>query len=56
MEKDFKFNITVAGEDNKLQGKQLKYAIDHYHFLIPGTTKCVKWKETETMPDNDGVS
>ena len=49
---DISFEITFAPED-KLKGKQLKRAIDNYHFLLPGTTKRMKSKTTTTAPDEN---
>ena len=46
MDKNFLFEITFAAED-KLKRKQLKHAIDDYHFLLPRTTDQVKSKVSE---------
>ena len=55
MTKDFSFEITFAAED-KLKGKQLKRAIDDYHFLLPGTTKRIKSKVSEDAPTANNVT
>ena len=49
------FEITFASED-KLKSKQVKYAIDDYHNLLPGTTKWIKSKESENAPTENNVT
>lgn len=53
---NFLFEITFARED-KIQRKKLKQAIDDYHFLTltPGTTKWIKSKDPDKVPDENEV-
>ena len=48
----FLFNITIARE-KQLQGKKLKKAINDYHFLTPGTTKCIKSKVSSSEEESE---
>ena len=55
MGKDFLFEITFTDED-KLKGKQLKREIGDYHYLLPGTTKRIKSKESDNAPTKNYVT